>query len=186
MKLQALIRGLIAACALVLTLGSCNRVQPGVVELGKLKLSEEEDRLSADQFTTTLPEPGKEIFLVVTDLGTCLECKKAAIAVSNSWQDKGRPETLVFLETLRSEFDRQASADFIKEKKLRGLHYLCDADCVEKVTPMLGEQPVPPAHYFVGAKGLIHWKGGYLASYASVLKAIRKGKYDVPLGVKTE
>lgn len=174
------------ALALCIGLGACSSPEPGVVELEKLKLSDEDERLSTDQHTTAMPPLGKELMLVVTDLGTCLECKKAAISLSNSWQDKGRPEALVFLETLRSEFDRQASADFIKEKKLRGLHYLCDEDCVEKLTVMLGEKPVPPAHYFIGSKGLIHWKGGYLDAYGPVLKQIRKGKHDVPLSVRTE
>lgn len=172
-------------CALMLALGACNSVEKGVVDLTKLGLADEA-RVSADKFTTALPAPGTEIFLVVTDLGTCLECKKAAIWVSNVWQDKSRPAALVYLETMRSEFDIPSTKQFIKEKKLRGLHYVCDEKCVEKLTKMLGEKPTAPMHYFIGNKGLVHWKGGFLNAYAPVLKAIRGGLHDVPLSVKAE
>ena len=183
---KATIGRLLLLCLLIIAPGACQSAEPGVVELAKLKLSDEDERLSDDGQTVVLPPLGAELFLVVTDLGTCLECKKAAISVSNAWQNKGRPGALVYLETMRTEFDRQATADFIKEKKLRGLHYLCDEDCVEKLTIMLGEKPAMPSNYFIGTKGLIHWKAGYLDSYGAPLKAIRKGKHDVPLSVKTE
>lgn len=177
--------GLAVLALLLPALGGCESIEPGVVDLTKLELPEEA-RLSADDYNKQLPAPGTEFFLVVTDLGTCLDCKKAAIWVSNVWQDKSRPESLVFLDTIRSEFDRPSTKEFIEDKNLRGLHYLCEKECVEKLTKMLGEKPSAPMHYFISGKGLIHWKGGFLNAYGPVLRAIRGGAHDLPLNLSAE
>ncbi len=160
---------------------SCKRYPPGTVRLEKLGLDEEDDRIHFEAGQEALPEVGAEYFLVVTDLGTCLECKKAAIWVSRIWRDGARPGRLVFLDTLQSEFDRQATVDFIAEKNLRGLHYICDTDCLAKLSKQVGETVASPAHYFIGTSGLVHWKGGFLKAYAPVFRAIREGKLDKPL-----
>lgn len=171
---------LLTAVLVLLGAYSCKSSEPGMINLLKLGL-EDEDKIVAGEQTPTLPAPGEEIFLIVTDLGTCLDCKKAAIWVSNVWVNSARPRHLVFLDNVNSEFDIPATQEFIAEKKLRGLHYYCNAECMEKINDQLGEQAPRPAHYFIGKDGRVHWKGGFLPAYGPILKGIRSGKYDAPL-----
>lgn len=178
-----LLRSVLCALAVALAvtgLVSCKKSEPGVVNLLKLDL-EDEDKIVAGEQTPALPGPGEEIFLVLTDLGTCLDCKKAAIWVSNVWVNSARPKHLVYLDNVNSDFDIPATRDFIAEKKLRGLHYHCNAECMAEITGQLGEKMPYPAHYFIGKDGRIHWKGGFLQAYGPILKGIRSGKYDAPL-----
>ncbi len=159
---------------------ACKKAPPGSVDLAKLGLDEKDDLLFSQAPGARLPKTGEDYLLVVSDLGTCLECKKAAISLSEVWKKGSKPGRLVFLDFFEKDLDEKATLEFIDQKALQGDHFACRSACIEDLAKILGHAPALPSHYYVAPDGLVHWQAGYQETFKSTLAAIRRGRHDAP------